>query len=90
MAGGDLFDRIGKRKNYNEKDAMTLCKKMVESVCFCHENSVVRGLFTLQEVKHFIFLSTTESLVWQYSYRQRFHVILYSGTSRYETEEFVG
>ena len=41
MSGGDLFDRIGTKKNYNEKDAQTLCKKMIESICFCHENSVV-------------------------------------------------
>lgn len=41
MSGGDLFDRIGEKKNYNEQDARTLCKKMIESVCFCHENSVV-------------------------------------------------
>jgi serine/threonine protein kinase len=45
MAGGDLFDRIGEKKNYNEKDARTLCKKMIESVCFCHENSVVCSKF---------------------------------------------
>lgn len=41
MSGGDLFDRIGKNKKYNEEDARSLCKKMIESLCFCHENSVV-------------------------------------------------
>ena len=46
MSGGDLFDRIGQKKNYNEKDARTLCKKMIESVCYCHENSVVRQCVT--------------------------------------------
>jgi len=40
MSGGDLFDRIGKNKKYNEKDARSLCKKMIESLRFCHVNSV--------------------------------------------------
>ncbi|KAL7447563.1 hypothetical protein ACHAXS_010366 [Conticribra weissflogii] len=40
MYGGDLFDRIGKRKTYSEEDARDLCRKMLESVRYCHENSV--------------------------------------------------
>lgn len=40
MAGGDLFDRIGKRKNYTENDARDLCRKMLESLRYIHENSV--------------------------------------------------
>ena len=40
MSGGDLFDRIGKRKTYTENDARDLCRKMLESVRYCHENSV--------------------------------------------------
>jgi len=40
MSGGDLFDRIGKRKSYTEDDARNLCRKMLESVRYCHENSV--------------------------------------------------
>jgi len=40
MSGGDLFDRIGKRKTYTEDDARNLCRKMLESVRYCHENSV--------------------------------------------------
>jgi len=40
MSGGDLFDRIGKRKSYTENDARDLCRKMLESVRYCHENSV--------------------------------------------------
>lgn len=40
MSGGDLFDRIGKIKNYTEVDARNLCRKMLESVRYCHENSV--------------------------------------------------
>lgn len=40
MTGGDLFDRIGKRKVYTEEDARSLSRKMLESVRYCHENSV--------------------------------------------------
>jgi len=40
MTGGDLFDRIGKRNAYTEKDAQDLCRKMLESLRYCHENSV--------------------------------------------------
>ena len=40
MSGGDLFERIGKRKTYTENDARNLCRKMLESVQYCHENSV--------------------------------------------------
>jgi len=40
MSGGDLFDRIGKNKSYTENDARDLCRKMLESVRYCHENSV--------------------------------------------------
>ena len=40
MSGGDLFDRIGKRESYTEDDARAFCRKMLESVRFCHENSV--------------------------------------------------
>ena len=40
MAGGDLFDRIGHKKSYDEKDARDLCRKMLEAVKFIHENCV--------------------------------------------------
>ena len=40
MSGGDLFDRIGERKTYTESDARNLCRKLLESVRCCHENSV--------------------------------------------------
>jgi calcium/calmodulin-dependent protein kinase I len=40
MSGGDLFDRIGQRKTYTESDARNLCRKLLESVRYCHENSV--------------------------------------------------
>jgi len=40
MSGGDLFDRIGKKKSYSEQDARDLCRKMLESLRYCHDNSV--------------------------------------------------
>ena len=40
MTGGDLFDRIGQRKVYTESDARGLCRKLMESLRYCHENSV--------------------------------------------------
>ena len=40
MSGGDLFDRIGKKKSYNEKDARDLCIKVLEAVQFCHRKNV--------------------------------------------------
>ena len=40
MRGGDLFDRIGKKKSYTEADARELCIKMLEAVKFCHINNV--------------------------------------------------
>merc|ERR1739848_667364 len=40
MLGGDLFNRIGSRNAYTESDARDLCRKMLESLRYCHENSV--------------------------------------------------
>uniref|UniRef100_A0A6U3VKJ7 Protein kinase domain-containing protein n=1 Tax=Ditylum brightwellii TaxID=49249 RepID=A0A6U3VKJ7_9STRA len=40
MSGGDLFDRIGKKKSYSERDARDLCRKMIEAVKFCHDNGI--------------------------------------------------
>jgi len=40
MVGGDLFDRIGTKKTYNEKDAQVLCRNMLEAIDYCHNNSV--------------------------------------------------
>lgn len=36
MSGGDLFDRIGKKKSYSEADARDLIVKMLKSVAYCH------------------------------------------------------
>eukprot|EP00549_Striatella_unipunctata_P026008 CAMPEP_0118706240 /NCGR_PEP_ID=MMETSP0800-20121206/20425_1 /TAXON_ID=210618 ORGANISM="Striatella unipunctata, Strain CCMP2910" /NCGR_SAMPLE_ID=MMETSP0800 /ASSEMBLY_ACC=CAM_ASM_000638 /LENGTH=257 /DNA_ID=CAMNT_0006608707 /DNA_START=501 /DNA_END=1274 /DNA_ORIENTATION=- len=40
MCGGDLFDRIGKKKSYNERDARDLCRKMLEAMRECHSNNI--------------------------------------------------
>lgn len=40
MSGGDLFDRIGTKKTYDERDARNLCQKMLDSMQFIHENNV--------------------------------------------------
>lgn len=40
MSGGDLFDRIGKKKSYNEADARDLVVKMLKAVAFCHKRRI--------------------------------------------------
>jgi len=40
MAGGDLFDRLGDRKTYDESDAKDLCKKLLHAVAYCHESNI--------------------------------------------------
>uniref|UniRef100_A0A7S2W826 Protein kinase domain-containing protein n=1 Tax=Eucampia antarctica TaxID=49252 RepID=A0A7S2W826_9STRA len=40
MAGGDLFDKIGKKKSYNEKNARDLSVQILEAVAFCHRKNV--------------------------------------------------
>jgi serine/threonine protein kinase len=40
MSGGDLFDRIGKKKSYSEADARDLVVKMLKSVAYCHGRKV--------------------------------------------------
>jgi calcium/calmodulin-dependent protein kinase I len=40
MSGGDLFDRIGKKKSYSEADARDLIVKMVKAVAFCHSRKI--------------------------------------------------
>jgi len=36
--GGDLFDRIGQKKGYNERDARDLCTRVLEAIKYCHED----------------------------------------------------
>jgi len=40
MSGGDLFDRIGKKKAYSEADARDLILKMLEAVAYCHSRKI--------------------------------------------------
>jgi calcium/calmodulin-dependent protein kinase I len=40
MAGGDLFDRIGKKKSYSEADARDLVNKMLKAVAICHQKNI--------------------------------------------------
>ena len=38
--GGDVFDRLAKRKVYTEKHARDLAKRMLESIQFLHERGI--------------------------------------------------
>jgi calcium/calmodulin-dependent protein kinase I len=40
MRGGDLFDRIGKKKTYSEADARDLIVKMLKAVAYCHSRKI--------------------------------------------------
>jgi calcium/calmodulin-dependent protein kinase I len=40
MSGGDLFDRIGKKKTYSEADARDLIVKMLKAVAYCHARNI--------------------------------------------------
>eukprot|EP00536_Pseudo-nitzschia_multiseries_P005978 jgi/Psemu1/254975/estExt_Genewise1Plus.C_1220014 len=40
MSGGDLFDRIGKKKSYSEEDARNLSVKMLKAMAYCHAHKV--------------------------------------------------
>lgn len=40
MSGGDLFDRIGKKKAYSEADARDLVVKMLKAVAYCHARKI--------------------------------------------------
>mmetsp|Transcript_30490 Transcript_30490/g.70268 ORF Transcript_30490/g.70268 Transcript_30490/m.70268 type:complete len:349 (-) Transcript_30490:1707-2753(-) len=40
MSGGDLFDRIGKKKSYSEADARDLCLKMLKAMAYCHTKNI--------------------------------------------------
>lgn len=40
MSGGDLFDRIGKKKSYSEADARDLIVKMLKAVAYCHQRKI--------------------------------------------------
>mmetsp|Transcript_31317 Transcript_31317/g.91325 ORF Transcript_31317/g.91325 Transcript_31317/m.91325 type:complete len:519 (-) Transcript_31317:170-1726(-) len=40
MSGGDLFDRIGKKKTYSEADARDLVLKMLKAMAYCHAHKI--------------------------------------------------
>jgi calcium/calmodulin-dependent protein kinase I len=40
MSGGDLFDRIGKKKSYHEADARDLVIKMLKAMSYCHNHKI--------------------------------------------------
>ena len=40
MSGGDLFDRIGKKKSYSEADARDLVNKILLAVATCHQRNI--------------------------------------------------
>ena len=40
MSGGDLFDRIGKKKSYSEADARDLVVKMLKAMSYCHAHKI--------------------------------------------------
>ena len=40
MSGGDLFDRIGKKKSYSEADARDLVVKMLKAMSYCHTHKI--------------------------------------------------
>mmetsp|Transcript_729 Transcript_729/g.1016 ORF Transcript_729/g.1016 Transcript_729/m.1016 type:complete len:516 (+) Transcript_729:340-1887(+) len=40
MSGGDLFDRIGKKKTYSEADARDLAIKMLKAMSYCHSHKI--------------------------------------------------
>jgi len=43
MSGGDLFDRIGKKKSYSEEDARELCIKMLKAMSYCHAHNIAHN-----------------------------------------------
>ena len=40
MSGGDLCDRVGKKKSYNEGDARDLVVKMLKAMAYCHSHKI--------------------------------------------------
>ncbi len=40
MTGGELFDRIVQKSHYNEREARTTCRILLEAVGYCHYRRV--------------------------------------------------
>ena len=41
MEGGELFDRVVKKRFYTELDVRNVCKMLLEAIWYCHENCIV-------------------------------------------------
>lgn len=41
IRGGELFDRIEKKTNYNEHEARLLCKQILSGIKHCHDHDIV-------------------------------------------------
>ena len=41
MEGGELFDRVVKKRFYTELDVRNVCKMMLEAISYCHSSSIV-------------------------------------------------
>jgi len=58
MSGGDLFDRVGKKKTYSEEDARDLAVKMLKAMSYCHSHKVAhcdmkpKNLLLMSEDNH--------------------------------------
>ncbi|KAJ7537353.1 hypothetical protein O6H91_11G003000 [Diphasiastrum complanatum] len=39
--GGELFEKIDKKKPYSEKDAAEICKSLMEAVQYCHSRGII-------------------------------------------------
>jgi len=58
MSGGDLFDRIGKKKTYSEEDARDLAVKMLKAMSYCHSHKIAhcdmkpKNLLLMSEDNH--------------------------------------
>ena len=40
MSGGELFDKIVRKKYYNESEARDVCKVLLEAVAYCHDHKI--------------------------------------------------
>ena len=40
ISGGELFDRIAKKRCYNEREARGLCKTLIDTIAYCHKRKI--------------------------------------------------
>ena len=43
MFGGDLFERIGRKKSYTERDVRSLCVKLLKAISHCHQHNIAHS-----------------------------------------------